>query len=319
MQILIDTDEETSASLRRISAMLAFMAEQCATDPRPPVEPGIEASTFAARYVAPEVVIVDNGKFPATQPGDSIPVPSVPAPPFVPPAAIIPPPPPPAATGNGAAEQPSVATPTTAVASAAANNVKLDKRGFPHDARIHSATPSINKSDDLWRTKRNVDNALIETVEAELRAKGYGQGPLSFRGSTGNVRAGEGAVAAAAATPVVPPPPPPAPTVTVPPPPPPAVPNPPNSVAGSNAPAPTVIVPPPPPGASGVLPGNGPVDMFRALMAKLKDKTGETGPFRREVMQPIYTEFGVSGPQDFHKKRELIPELFKRMDSLLGV
>ena len=48
---------------------------------------------------------------------------------------------------------------------------QLDKRGFPHDARIHSKEPKLN-ADGTWRARRNLDNAELEKVEAELRAKG---------------------------------------------------------------------------------------------------------------------------------------------------
>lgn len=45
----------------------------------------------------------------------------------------------------------------------------LDKSGLPWDARIHSASKAITK-EGMWRTKRNVDDALLATVTAELRS-----------------------------------------------------------------------------------------------------------------------------------------------------
>lgn len=51
------------------------------------------------------------------------------------------------------------------------STVKLDKAGLPWDARIHSAGAEEKriKADGNWRLKRNVDPALVATVEAELR------------------------------------------------------------------------------------------------------------------------------------------------------
>lgn len=47
-------------------------------------------------------------------------------------------------------------------------SVELDKAGLPWDARIHAE--SKNKiADGTWRKKRNLDPALLATVEAELK------------------------------------------------------------------------------------------------------------------------------------------------------
>lgn len=55
--------------------------------------------------------------------------------------------------------------------------VALDKNGLPHDARIHASTAVLNV-DGTWRAKRNVDSALVETVEAELHAVMAAPGPV---------------------------------------------------------------------------------------------------------------------------------------------
>lgn len=55
--------------------------------------------------------------------------------------------------------------------------VTLDKNGLPHDARIHASTAVLNV-DGTWRAKRNVDSALVETVEAELHAVMAAPGPV---------------------------------------------------------------------------------------------------------------------------------------------
>lgn len=81
---------------------------------------------------------------------------------------------------------------------------RIDKDGLPHDTRIHSATPSMNR-DGRWRRRRGLDNPTLLAVETELRA-------------------GRPAMVIPPPPPVIPPPPvappPPAATVMVPPPPP---------------------------------------------------------------------------------------------------
>jgi hypothetical protein len=52
----------------------------------------------------------------------------------------------------------------------AATGVDLDSAGFPWDARIHGAKKVKLAKDDTWKKIRNVDTALVEKVEAELRA-----------------------------------------------------------------------------------------------------------------------------------------------------
>ena len=47
--------------------------------------------------------------------------------------------------------------------------VELDSDGLPHDSRIHADSRGKIK-DGTWRKKRNLDQAMVESVEAELRA-----------------------------------------------------------------------------------------------------------------------------------------------------
>lgn len=49
---------------------------------------------------------------------------------------------------------------------------QLDSAGFPWDERIHSSTKS-KKDDGTWTARRGAKN-LVASVEAELRAKGFG-------------------------------------------------------------------------------------------------------------------------------------------------
>jgi hypothetical protein len=46
---------------------------------------------------------------------------------------------------------------------------RLDKNGLPWDERIHSSS-RVKTADGSWRQKRGVDDALVATVESELKA-----------------------------------------------------------------------------------------------------------------------------------------------------
>ena len=60
-----------------------------------------------------------------------------------------------------------------------AGGVELDKHGLPWDGRIH-AESKTKITDGSWRKKRNVDPALVATVEAELRqVMGAAPAPLA--------------------------------------------------------------------------------------------------------------------------------------------
>jgi len=48
--------------------------------------------------------------------------------------------------------------------------VDTDSTGLPHDARIHSSSKTKLVRDETWKKKRGIDPALVEQVEAELRA-----------------------------------------------------------------------------------------------------------------------------------------------------
>lgn len=63
---------------------------------------------------------------------------------------------------------PTAPTPTAPAAPAPNSGVVTDKAGLPHDKRIHSTPPSINKGDGLWRAKRGRDEIEAKRIEAEL-------------------------------------------------------------------------------------------------------------------------------------------------------
>lgn len=46
----------------------------------------------------------------------------------------------------------------------------LDTKGLPWDERIHAKSKALN-ADGSWRSRRNVEDAIISQVEAELRAR----------------------------------------------------------------------------------------------------------------------------------------------------
>jgi hypothetical protein len=255
-QIMIDLATENDAeALRTVACMLWDKAD--ALDPPADVPSG----TVPVRPVAVEPI--------APCPAPLIPTVADPTPvtvqiPPPPPAVVIPPPPP----------MDEIVVP---VAEFVRDNVELDKRGFPHDARIHSSPPSIRKGDGQWRGRRGLDNVTLETVEAELRAKGYG--------------------VAVPAAPVIPPPPPVSDApVTIPPPPP-------------------VIPPPPPPAgqSQGVPPGN----QVKPLFAQLVDRVAALRkvPIAPEILSGAYAEImgKPAALQDFHGAKDRIPALLERL------
>jgi hypothetical protein len=81
---------------------------------------------------------------------------ATPTPAFVPPAPTAP---------GMVAPTASAAAPTTP-----ANVVELDSKGLPWDERIHAGTKSKLKSGE-WKAKKQVEAALVASVEAELRAR----------------------------------------------------------------------------------------------------------------------------------------------------
>lgn len=67
---------------------------------------------------------------------------------------------------------PGTVAPTASAAAPTipASGVELDSKGLPWDERIHAGTKSKLKSGE-WKAKKQVDPALVASVEAELRAR----------------------------------------------------------------------------------------------------------------------------------------------------
>lgn len=280
-QIMIDTDASSPAHLRMTAKFLEDMAES--------VERGTRTDGPAAPApAAPSPEVPPAPKFGAPLPTGASPtpivVPPAPPPPVVPSGTVeVPPPPSPPAPSVQTA-----ATPAVPPVTSGADPVELDSEGFPYDARIHGAGENRKKKTGEWKYRRGIDNALIQTVEAELRAKGYGVKPT--------------------AAPTTPPPPPLQLAQSPAPPPPPSVLVPPAPAAGVGA------IPPPPPASV----PNG-ADAFRNLMKKIAPHMAPNGKLALTVLTPIYTKLGVKGLEDFAKPGAPIDQMNAEVDAILGV
>ena len=130
------------------------------------------ATEQAADLQAPEAVAAFGGQVPDPFAPSFVAVPPPPtahvAPPVIsaPPSAIVP-------------TAPTSASAVSPVAPTTANPVTTDKAGYPWDGRIHSESKALNV-DGTWRKRRNLDPAVLTTVEAELRqVMGIGAPPSS--------------------------------------------------------------------------------------------------------------------------------------------
>lgn len=180
----------------------------------------------------------------ATFPTAPAPVPAAPPATTAPPVASVPAPPPaPPVTAPSAPAAPSIPAPVA--------GTPVDSEGLPWDGRIHANTKS-KIGDGTWRIARNMDDATVAAVKAELR-------------QIMGVPAPAPAVAAAPAIPT-PPAVPPAPQI---PPPPVATPAPPSapSAAGAIVNAVPPMPPVPTPQAPIMLPVN--AQEFMATFTKL--------------------------------------------------
>lgn len=150
-----DSTAEAAAALGRLAAPAArpVIAHDDRPDVGAPPAPVIAPVMPPAAPAAPAAPIMD----PAVAFAGAA-VPTQPAAPAVPPppADAVPPAPP-------ASMPPSAATAPTAAPA-----VERDSAGMPWDARIHASSKS-KIADGTWRSKRNVDDALRATVEAELK------------------------------------------------------------------------------------------------------------------------------------------------------
>jgi hypothetical protein len=75
----------------------------------------------------------------------------------------------------GATAAPLVASqPAPGAASPTHVGAELDPRGYPWDGRIHSSSKARVAKGNTWKYIRGIDKGVVEAVEAELRAQGFG-------------------------------------------------------------------------------------------------------------------------------------------------
>lgn len=67
--------------------------------------------------------------------------------------------------------------------AAPSNGGNVDADGMPWDARIHSGSRE-KTSKGKWKSRRGVDDAVVATVEAELKAQGFGKKVAPFGSMT---------------------------------------------------------------------------------------------------------------------------------------
>lgn len=268
MQLMIDTDETNPAELRRTASYLldlAFGRDGLRVEAIPDEATAQKLMAQAKAAMTPPAEAAAEDGIALAVAAQAVPVP--------------PPPPPPVTSAAGQA----AGTPQTAPASTAASP-QLDKRGFPHDARIHSKEPKLN-ADGTWRARRNLDNAELKKVEGELRAAGYG-------GQSVTVNVGPGVA-----------------SVQVPLPPPVGAPAAP-VVAAPDAAAPAqVMVPPPPPVAAPVS-----TSAFQVLMQRVSRNA--QGVCSNAAIAPTWAKVGVKGWADFFQRPDLIPAMTAELDAL---
>ena len=199
-------------------------------------------------------------------------------------------PPPPANTA------PTTTTP--GVASSAAG-VDLDTKGMPWDNRIHAESKG-KIADGTWRKKRNLDPALVATVEAELRqVMGAAPAPLAQ-----GVAPAPTPVSVAASTTV-----PPAPTGAVP-----------QPVAPPPAPAPVAGAAPSMPAAPSAAPGEVPADaraQFVALVGRASAAIQGQKVTQAEVNQ-CCADAGVPALPLLANRLDLVAQVAAHIDALIA-
>jgi hypothetical protein len=157
----------------------------------------------------------------------------------------------------------------------------LDSKGLPWDGRIHASTKTRNKGDDTWRQKRDLDPAILVSVEAELKAGQLARAPTSG----------------------------PLPPVAVLPPAPPVVPAPPPADAPVAAASPAPVSAPTSPPAG---------ETFGQLMARLAPLT-MGNPANAAKLNESLQAFGLQSLASLANRADLLPPFIAYMDAALAV
>ena len=155
---------DNTAALKALTA--ALVATGLATPtivPQPPAPPVQPVRFGPSLITSPEVV--------AAQAAMNAVLSTVvaPPPPIAPVAPMATSPEPTSAFAQAAATSVAPATPVAPPIAAPAPSGDRDKNGLPWDGRIHASSKAL-VADGSWRMKRGVDDALVATVTAELRA-----------------------------------------------------------------------------------------------------------------------------------------------------
>ena len=189
-------------------------------------------------------------------------------------------------------------TTTPGVASSVAG-VDLDTKGMPWDNRIHAESKG-KIADGTWRKKRNLDPALVATVEAELhQVMGAAPAPLAQ-----GVAPAPTPVSVAASTTV-----PPAPTGAVP-----------QPVAPPPAPAPVAGAAPSMPAAPSAAPGEVPADarqQFVGLVGRASAAIQAGKVSQAEVTQ-ICAAAGVPALPLLANRLDLVAHVAAQVDGLIA-
>ena len=189
-------------------------------------------------------------------------------------------------------------TTTPGVASSVAG-VDLDTKGMPWDNRIHAESKG-KIADGTWRKKRNLDPALVATVEAELhQVMGAAPAPLAQ-----GVAPALTPVSVAASTTV-----PPAPTGAVP-----------QPVAPPPAPAPVAGAAPSMPAAPSAAPGEVPADarqQFVGLVGRASAAIQAGKVSQAEVTQ-ICAAAGVPALPLLANRLDLVAHVAAQVDGLIA-
>lgn len=297
MQIMIDTNTDNAATIRKAVAMLqvylddapAFPVthfEKSPEVPAPPAKITEKVLPFAKPSEAPSAPAAQNaGAIPsssaAAPTGNAVETGSNnPAPP-PPPLVKIPEPP-------SAPSAPSLTGSATSSAASAQNGpVEYDSAGVPWDARIHQKTKGVKK-DRTWKLLKGIDQNIVQGVIAELSANGKLKQADAFVSPSN------------------------------------AAPNPPSSATASvfgKTPLPTGAEAPPPPAAPQAPPPPPPSDAqpgtaFRTLVARFAGAT-KAGHMTPQQLNALCQANGAPNIMALNSMEHLIPAVNTALDGEL--
>lgn len=172
-------------------------------------------------------------------------------------------------------------------------NDRLDIHGLPWDERIH-ASSHAKTADGSWRAKRNVEPALVATVESELKALMAIPAVAPFDPTQAFIDKALREIPA---------------TVSAPPPPP----------VAAAPPAPVAAPPPPPPAPTPIVvpPAGDPKLAFVDLITWASKAIGEN-KFTKEELASIVVSHGVAKLPLLAERLDLIPQVRASLEALIA-